>query len=121
MEKHRAVISRHLNGSDKRKLQISIALLGAPKIVLLDEPSTGMDPDARRFMKSVIDELTSPNKKTTVILTTNSCQEAEALSTKMGIMAQSGVLSCFGSPQHVQNKFATGFEIEIKIRLPSQS
>ena len=43
-------------------------------------------------------------------------EEAEALSTKMGIMVKGGVFRCFGSSQHIKNKFGTGYEIEVKIR-----
>jgi ATP-binding cassette, subfamily A (ABC1), member 3 len=43
-------------------------------------------------------------------------EEAEALSTKMGIMVKGGVFKCFGSAQHIKNKFGTGYEIEIKIK-----
>lgn len=43
-------------------------------------------------------------------------EEAEALSTKMGIMVTGGVFKCFGSAQHIKNKFGTGYEIEIKIK-----
>lgn len=45
-------------------------------------------------------------------------EEAEALSTKMGIMVRGGIFRCFGSSQHIKNKFATGFEVQIKIRKP---
>jgi hypothetical protein len=43
-------------------------------------------------------------------------EEAEALSTKMAIMIKGGVFKCFGSSQHIRNKFGTGYVIEIKIR-----
>jgi len=43
-------------------------------------------------------------------------EEAEALSTKMGIQVKGGVFRCFGSSQHIKNKFATGYEIEVKFK-----
>jgi hypothetical protein len=43
-------------------------------------------------------------------------EEAEALSTKMGIMVKGGVFRCFGSSQHIKNKYGTGYEIEVKVR-----
>jgi len=46
-------------------------------------------------------------------------EEAEALSTKMGIMVKGGLFKCFGSSQHVKNKFATGYEIEVKFKVIS--
>lgn len=60
-------------------------MLGNPPIILLDEPSTGMDPASRRFMWSVISTASTKQKKTSVILTTHSMEEAEALSSKMAI------------------------------------
>ena len=86
-----------LSGGNKRKLQVAIAIIGNPSIVLLDEPSAGMDPEARRFMWSVVAGLSAKRKKCAVILTTHSMEEAEALSSKMGIMVKGGVFKCFGS------------------------
>lgn len=43
-------------------------------------------------------------------------EEAEALSTKMGIMVRGGIFRCFGSSQHIKNKYGTGYEIQLKIR-----
>ena len=63
-----------------------MALIGNPPIILLDEPSAGMDPEARRFMWRVVAAISQERKKSAVILTTHSMEEAEALSTKMGIM-----------------------------------
>lgn len=61
-------------------------MLGNPPIIFLDEPSTGMDPQARRFMWNVISNVATLKKQSSIILTTHSMEEAEALSTKMGIM-----------------------------------
>ena len=46
-------------------------------------------------------------------------EEAEALSTKMGIMVRGGIFRCYGSSQHIKNKYGTGYEVEVKIRKPS--
>ena len=101
-------------------MSVAIAILGNPPIILLDEPSAGMDPEARRFMWSVVEKISQRDKKSAVILTTHSMEEAEALSTKMGIMVRGGIFRCFGSSQHIKNKFATGYELQIKIRKPNQ-
>ena len=116
---HRKKPAGTLSGGNKRKLSVGIAIIGNPPIILLDEPSAGMDPEARRFMWSVVEKISQRDKKSAVILTTHSMEEAEALSTKMGIMVRGGVFRCFGSSQHIKNKFATGYEIEIKIRKPN--
>ena len=76
-----------------------------------------MDPEARRFMWSVVSEIAS-QKTSAVILTTHSMDEAEALSTKMGIMVKGGIFKCFGSSQHIKNKYGVGYEVDIKIKNP---
>lgn len=73
------------SGGNKRKLSVAIAMLGNPPTVSLDEPSTGMDPAARRFMWSVISRISTKRKSSSVILTTHSMEEAEALSTRIAI------------------------------------
>ena len=94
---HRVKCAGALSGGNKRKLSVAIAIIGNPPIILLDEPSAGMDPEARRFMWSVVEKISQRDKKSAVILTTHSMEEAEALSTKMGIMVRGGVFRCYGS------------------------
>lgn len=116
LDEHRKKPAGTLSGGNKRKLSVAMSILGNPPIILLDEPSAGMDPEARRFMWTVVARISQQRKKSAVILTTHSMEEAEALSTKMGIMVTGGVFKCFGSSQHIKNKFGTGYEIEIKIK-----
>lgn len=105
-----------LSGGNKRKLSVAMALIGNPPVILLDEPSAGMDPEARRFMWGVIAKVSQQQKHSGVIITTHSMEEAEALCTKMGIQVEGGIFRCFGSSQHIKNKFATGYEIEVKFK-----
>ena len=65
-----------LSGGNKRKLCVAVAMIGNPPIVLLDEPSTGIDPRARRFMWNVISRISKQRKKSAVVLTTHSMEEA---------------------------------------------
>ena len=67
-------------------------------------------------MWQIVSRISQQRKQSAVILTTHSMEEAEALSTKMGIMVKGGVFRCFGSSQHIKNKYGTGYEIEIKVR-----
>jgi ABC-type multidrug transport system ATPase subunit len=97
LEDHRKKLAGALSGGNKRKLSVAMCVLGNPPIILLDEPSAGMDPEARRFMWSIVAKISQQRKKSAVILTTHSMEEAEALSTKMGIMVKGGVFRCFGS------------------------
>lgn len=117
---HRTKASGTLSGGNKRKLSVAIAIVGNPPIILLDEPSAGMDPEARRYMWSVIARIAS-QKTSAVILTSHLMEEAEALSTKMGIMIKGGIFKCFGSSQHIKDKYGVGFEMEIKIEIPKHA
>jgi ATP-binding cassette subfamily A (ABC1) protein 3 len=122
LSSHRDKLATTLSGGNKRKLSVALALLGNPPIVLLDEPSAGMDPKARRFLWTVVSKISqSEARKAAVILTTHSMEEAEALSTKMGIMVRGGYFKCLGSSQHLKNKYGKGFEIELRIRASTDS
>lgn len=79
-----------------------------------------MDPKARRFMWDVINRISTLRKKSSIILTTHSMEEAEALATRISIMVN-GTFKCLGSVQHIKSKFGKGYEIEIKTMLPDAS
>ncbi|VVB03041.1 unnamed protein product [Arabis nemorensis] len=113
LSKHSHKPSFTLSGGNKRKLSVAIAMIGDPPIVILDEPSTGMDPVAKRFMWDVISRLSTRSGKTAVILTTHSMNEAQALCTRIGIMV-GGRLRCIGSPQHLKTRFGNHLELEVK-------
>ena len=106
------------SGGNKRKLSVAIAMIGEPSIVFLDEPSTGMDPVARRFMWEIISDIVTKREKCSLILTTHSMEECEALCTRIGIMV-GGVLRCLGSSQRLRSKYGHGYQIEISIVIPS--
>jgi ATP-binding cassette subfamily A (ABC1) protein 3 len=77
-----------------------------------------MDPVARRFMWSVISRIATENKQCSIILTTHSMEEVEALATRIGIMV-GGRLRCLGNAQHLKNRHGSGFMSEIKLLEPS--
>jgi ATP-binding cassette, subfamily A (ABC1), member 3 len=108
------MLAGSLSGGNKRKLSVAIAMIGGPILVFLDEPSTGMDPVARRFMWNVISRISSVQKGCSIILTTHSMEEAEALCTKIGIMV-GGRLRCLGSTQHLKSKFGKGYLAVFKL------
>ncbi|EFA79500.1 ABC transporter A family protein [Heterostelium album PN500] len=100
------------SGGNKRKVSLSIAMLGNPSVVFLDEPSSGCDPQVRRFMWNVISEL-GANK--VIIITTHSMEECEALCQRVSIM-KDGKFTCLGSIQHVKSKFGSGYSIDFKLK-----
>ena len=108
-------ISGKLSGGNKRKLSVAISLLANPQIVLLDEPSTGMDPEARRFMWSIIHKTSKLGKKSSVIMTTHSMDEAETLCKRIGIMVN-GEFVCLGKASQIKDKYGYGYEIDIRIK-----
>jgi ABC-type multidrug transport system ATPase subunit len=89
------------SGGNKRKLSTAIALLAQPKIVLLDEPTAGVDPEARRFLWRVIQDVVGSGQS--VLLTTHSMAECEVLCSRVAIMVN-GRLMCLGSPQRLKEK-----------------
>lgn len=96
---HADKLTEHYSGGNKRKLSLGIALAGDPRVLIIDEPSTGLDPVAkRRGMWKII---TDVSRSRSVILTTHSMQEAEALCTRAGIMVD-GQLRCIGTVQHLK-------------------
>lgn len=105
------------SGGTKRKLSVAMAMLGEPSLVFLDEPSTGMDPMARRFMWDVISDIVTEREKCCLILTTHSMEECEALCSRVGIMV-GGVLRCLGSCTRLRNRYGLGFQIEILLEFP---
>jgi ATP-binding cassette subfamily A (ABC1) protein 3 len=115
LEEYRNIRANNLSGGNKRKLSVAVAMIGNPPLVFLDEPSTGVDPQAKRFMWDIVSKISTLRKKSAVIITTHSMEEAEALATKMGIMVN-GEFKCFGTSQHIKNKYGTGYEIELKIK-----
>ncbi|XAR65461.1 hypothetical protein NMG60_11009599 [Bertholletia excelsa] len=97
------------SGGMKRRLSVAISLIGDPKLVILDEPTTGMDPIARRHVWDIIEDA---KKGRAIILTTHSMEEADILSDRIGIMAK-GRLRCIGTSIRLKSRFGTGFVANI--------
>ncbi|KAF4663843.1 hypothetical protein FOZ61_001327 [Perkinsus olseni] len=101
-----------LSGGNKRKLSVGMATIGRPRIVFLDEPSTGMDPVSRRFLWGVIQQL-AVSRRSVVVLTTHSMEEAEALCSRIAIQVD-GQFRCLGSPQRLKSRFGRGYEVSLR-------
>uniref|UniRef100_A0A8C9XBP2 P-type phospholipid transporter n=1 Tax=Sander lucioperca TaxID=283035 RepID=A0A8C9XBP2_SANLU len=100
------------SGGNKRKLSTAISLIGAPPVIFLDEPTTGMDPKAKRFLWNCILSVTKEGRA--VVLTSHSMEECEALCTRMAIMVN-GRFQCLGSVQHLKNRFGNGYTIILRL------
>ncbi|KAK7488493.1 hypothetical protein BaRGS_00020278 [Batillaria attramentaria] len=105
-------ISSSYSGGNKRKLSTAIALIGNPPIIFLDEPTTGMDPKARRFLWNCINNIVKSGHS--VILTSHSMEECEALCGRLAIMVN-GTFKCIGSIQHLKNRFGDGYTIILRV------
>ncbi|XP_071341979.1 retinal-specific phospholipid-transporting ATPase ABCA4-like isoform X2 [Trachinotus anak] len=101
------------SGGNKRKLSTAIAMIGCPALVLLDEPTTGMDPLSRRFLWNSI--MSVIQERRAVVLTSHSMEECEALCTRLAIMVN-GSFKCLGTIQHLKYKFGDGYVLTMKIR-----
>merc|ERR1712038_914964 len=99
------------SGGNKRKLSTAIALIGNPSMVFLDEPTSGMDPGARRFLWNCILEMVRGGQS--VVLTSHSIEECEALCTRLAIMVN-GSFKCHGSIQHLKNRFGSGYTLTVR-------
>uniref|UniRef100_A0A182MY51 ABC transporter domain-containing protein n=1 Tax=Anopheles dirus TaxID=7168 RepID=A0A182MY51_9DIPT len=112
-EKHLDKQVKAYSGGNKRKLSTALAMLGNPSVVYLDEPTSGMDPGAKRNLWNGVCRARDSGK--TIVLTSHSMEECEALCTRLAIMVN-GEFKCIGSTQHLKNKFSQGFVLTIKAK-----
>ncbi|KAL6888887.1 hypothetical protein ACP4OV_009913 [Aristida adscensionis] len=89
------------SGGMKRRLSVAISLIGDPKVVYMDEPSSGLDPASRKALWNAV---MSAKQNKAIILTTHSMEEAEALCDRIGIIAD-GSLRCIGSSNELKSKY----------------
>ncbi|XP_078510414.1 ATP-binding cassette sub-family A member 10-like [Lissotriton helveticus] len=114
LNEHLKITVKKLPEGVKRKLCFTISMLANPQVVLLDEPSTGLDPKGQQRVWRAI-RAAFKNKDRGAILTTHYMQEAEAVCDRVAIMV-SGNLRCIGSIQQLKSKFGKGYFLEIKVR-----
>jgi ABC-2 type transport system ATP-binding protein len=105
LREKRDVYFKNLSGGLKQRVGVAISMVNDPEIVFLDEPTTGLDPKARRDVWGVIQSLKTKGK--TVILTTHYMEEAEVLSDRVGIIDH-GKFIAFGTPKEIIDKHGTG-------------
>ena len=106
---HRATMN--LSGGMQRKVSLAIALIGSPSILLLDEPTAGMDPKSRRSIWDMIQKIKA-EQEMVIVLTTHFMDEADVLGDRIGIM-HSGQLKCSGSSLFLKLHFGIGYRLKL--------
>jgi ABC-2 type transport system ATP-binding protein len=116
-EKAKTRVSQ-LSGGLKRRLNIALAVLHDPDIVVLDEPSAGLDPQSRLLLWDFIRSLKGKGK--TIILTTHAMEEADALSDRVAIIDH-GKLLQLDTPGNLKKTIGAGDVIEMQLAEPEQN
>lgn len=111
LTEHKDKLTKDLSGGNKRRLCVAIAFMGNPQVVIMDEPSTGLDPVSRRKLWNIIK--TSAVTRS-FLLTTHLMEEADALCNRIAIMVN-GRIMCLGSSQHLKSKYGDGYTLDFKL------
>jgi ABC-2 type transport system ATP-binding protein len=117
LEEKRDAFYNQLSGGQKQRLALAMALVNDPKVVFLDEPTAGLDPQVRREIYQIIEELRSEKK--TVLLTTHYIEEAERLCDRVAIIDY-GKLIAMGTPRELTRGSAGTTRIEVRLARPAQ-
>jgi len=100
--------AKELSGGQKQRFSIATTLINKPKIIFLDEPTTGLDPQARRNLWDLIKDIR--DNGTTVIITTHYMDEAEQLCDRIAIMDEGKIIKMDSPDKMIDDLVATGFE-----------
>jgi len=111
LEEKRKTFSKDLSGGQKRKLQVALSFVGDPKVIFLDEPTAGMDTQARR---EIWDVLTAKKEGCSIVLTTHFMDEADILGDRIAILAD-GKLQVVGTSDQLKQKFSTGNKLHVNL------
>ena len=115
LEEKRQAFYSQLSGGQKQRLALALSLVNEPRVVFLDEPTAGLDPQVRREIYSIIEELKS--KRKTILLTTHYIEEAERLCDHVAIVDHGQVIA-LGSPRELKQRSAGKTRIEIRLARP---
>ncbi|CAG7816037.1 unnamed protein product [Allacma fusca] len=107
----RHALADKLSGGQKRKLSIGIALIGDPKVILLDEPTAGLDPVSRRHLWTLLQQ---KKRGKVILLTTHFMDEADILADRKAIV-HNGVLKCVGSSLYLKNRYGVGYYLTVEM------
>jgi ABC-2 type transport system ATP-binding protein len=104
-----------LSGGQKQRVALALALLNDPQVLFLDEPSAGLDPQARLEIKELVLDLRREQR--TILLTTHYIEEAEQLCDRVAIVDE-GRIVAIGTPREIQDKTLANSTVEIEIAAP---
>lgn len=114
LEEKSASFYEKLSGGQKQRFSVATTLINQPKVIFLDEPTTGLDPQARLNLWELIEEI--KKKGVTVVLTTHYMEEAERLCDRIAIM-DAGKIIKIGTPESlISDLVKTGFKRETEVR-----
>jgi ABC-2 type transport system ATP-binding protein len=106
-------IARQLSGGMRRRLEIARGVLHSPRVLFLDEPTTGLDPQSRRAIWDMFGELRAHEPDLAIILTTHAMEEADFLCDRVAILDQGRIL-CENSPAALKHELETGEKVELE-------
>jgi ABC-2 type transport system ATP-binding protein len=106
-------IARHLSGGMRRRLEIARGVLHRPRVLFLDEPTTGLDPQSRRAIWEMFGELKAHDPELAIILSTHAMEEADHLCDRVAILDR-GRLLCEDSPAALKRGLETGERVELE-------
>jgi len=112
LEEKRNAFYAQLSGGQKQRLALALALVNEPRVLFLDEPTAGLDPQVRREIYDIIEELRQEKK--TILLTTHYIEEAERLCDRVAIIDQGRVIA-LGSPRELKERSAGTTRIEVRL------
>jgi ABC-2 type transport system ATP-binding protein len=112
LEEKRDAFYGHLSGGQKQRLALAMALVNDPQVVFLDEPTAGLDPQVRREIYDIIEQLKRERK--TVLLTTHYIEEAERLCDRVAIVDYGRVIA-LGTPRQLKQGAAGTTRIEVRL------
>jgi ABC-2 type transport system ATP-binding protein len=115
LEEKRDTFYSHLSGGQKQRLALAMALVNDPSVVFFDEPTAGLDPQVRREIYGVIEELRRDNK--TLLLTTHYIEEAERLCDRVAIVDHGKVIA-LGTPRELKQRSGDTTRIEVRLARP---
>jgi ABC-2 type transport system ATP-binding protein len=116
LDEKRSAFYSQLSGGQKQRLALAMALVNDPRVVFLDEPTAGLDPQVRREIYDIIEELKRDKK--TVLLTTHYIEEAERLCDRVAIVDHGRVIA-LGSPRDLKHASAGTTRIEVRLAKPA--